>query len=140
MDLSDEEWKRKLTPEQYHVLRQKGTEMPGTGHLLHNDDTGDYICAGCGTVVFTSDSKYDSTVPGLIGWSSFADAASSDAVELRDDSSFGMVRTEVVCRTCGGHLGHLFEDRSSPTDQHYCINSTALEFKPGEDGNKGSDG
>ena len=133
-EMTDDDWKRRLTPEQYHVLRQKGTETPGTGQLLHNDATGEYTCAACGTVLFTSDQKYESTIPGLIGWPSFADAATlgddNEAVELTDDTSYGMHRTEVLCRTCGSHLGHLFPDDSSPTGQHYCINSTALGFAP----------
>lgn len=129
MDLTDDEWKAKLTPEQYRVLRQKGTEVPGSGALLHNNDTGDYTCAACGTVLFNSDEKYDSTIPGLIGWPSFAAAAADDTVELVDDNSMGMHRTEARCKTCGGHLGHLFPDDSSPTGQHYCINSAALDFK-----------
>ncbi len=128
-DTSDEEWKKKLSPEQYHVLREKGTEYPGTGTLLQNDKTGDYTCAACGTVVFKSDAKYETHVPGLIGWPSFADVASSDNVKLIADNSMGMRRTEVVCAVCGGHLGHLFDDPTSPTNQHYCINSAALDFK-----------
>ena len=128
-DLSNDEWKQKLTPEQYHVLREKGTESPGSGELLQNDSTGDYTCAACGTIVFKSDSKYETHVPGLIGWPSFADVANGDAVELITDDSMGMSRTEVVCKTCGGHLGHLFDDATSPTNQHYCINSVALDFK-----------
>lgn len=131
--LTDEEWKQRLTPEQYRVLRQAGTEYPNTGTLLHNTDTGDYRCAACGTLLFASDQKYDSNEPGLAGWPSFAAAAAlaegGDAIELRDDNSHGMVRTEVVCKTCGGHLGHLFPDQSSPTGQHYCINSASLDFK-----------
>lgn len=129
VDLTDDEWKAKLTPEQYRVLRQKGTEVPGSGELLHNTETGDYACAACGTVLFKSSEKYDSTVPGLIGWPSFADVADSTMVELIDDNSMGMHRTEARCKTCGGHLGHLFPDDSSPTGQHYCINSAALDFK-----------
>ena len=130
MDLSDEEWKKKLTPEQYEVLRGKGTEAPFSGKLLENKENGEYTCAACGTVIFTSDSKYDSDTPGLIGWPSFSDVANSDAVELRDDNKWGMHRTEVVCKTCGGHLGHLFADESSPSGEHYCINSAALQFLP----------
>jgi peptide-methionine (R)-S-oxide reductase len=130
MDLSEDEWKQKLTPEQYHVLREKGTEVPGTGELLHNEKTGEYTCAGCGNVVFKSDTKYESTVPGLIGWPSFAEAAANDAVKLQPDDSLGMSRTEVVCANCGGHLGHLFDDPSSPNGKHYCINSCALNFEP----------
>ena len=129
MNISDDEWKKKLTPEQYHVLREKGTEYPGTGELLHNEATGEYRCAACNTVLFKSDTKYESTLPGLIGWPSFADSASNDAVELVDDNSLGMHRTEVICKTCGGHLGHFFPDESSPNGQHYCINSAALNFE-----------
>lgn len=128
MNMSDDQWRQKLTPQQYRILRQKGTEAPFTGELLHNDRSGDYTCAACGTVLFKSDAKYESDLAGLQGWPSFADAAASDAVELLDDSSFGMERTEVICKNCGGHLGHLFPDASSPTGQHYCINSDALSF------------
>jgi peptide-methionine (R)-S-oxide reductase len=135
MDLSqmtDADWKQKLTPEQYHVLREKGTETPGTGALLNNNADGDYTCGACGTVLFKSDAKYDSTIPGLIGWPSFDDVAKltdgTDAVELHDDNSMFMKRTEAICKTCGSHLGHLFPDDSSPTGQHYCINSAALDF------------
>ena len=127
--LTDDEWKKRLTPEQYHVLREKGTEVPGTGTLLHNNDTGEYTCGACGRVVFTSDSKYDSTTPGLIGWPSFSEAASRDAVALVPDDSMGMSRTEVMCHHCGSHLGHLFEDASSPNGKHFCINSVALQFE-----------
>ena len=129
MDLSNDEWKQKLTPEQYHILREKGTEIPGTGALLHNEGTGDYTCAACGNVVFKSDAKYESTMPGLIGWPSFADAASEGAVKIQADDSLGMSRTDVVCANCGGHLGHLFDDPSSPHGKHYCINSGALNFE-----------
>jgi peptide-methionine (R)-S-oxide reductase len=129
MNLSDDEWKAKLTPEQYHVLREKGTEAPFSGQLLHNDKTGDYTCAACGAVVFKSDTKFDSTVPGLEGWPSFAEVAASNAVELENDNSLGMNRTEVICKNCGSHLGHLFDDPASPSGQHYCINSAALDFQ-----------
>lgn len=128
-DMTDEEWRTKLTPEQYEVLREKGTEPPGSGNLLSTNDAGMYVCAGCGSELFESDAKYDSHTPGLIGWPSFMDAAKSDAVELVDDNRHGMHRTEVLCRTCGGHLGHLFDDPSSPNGVHYCINSVALDFK-----------
>lgn len=127
--MTEDDWKAKLTAEQFHVLREKGTEAPGTGALLHNDKTGDYSCAACGQIVFKSDSKYESSLPGLIGWPAFSEAAANDAVELRTDDSLGMQRTEVVCKNCGGHLGHLFDDPSSPNGQHYCINSVALDFK-----------
>jgi methionine-R-sulfoxide reductase len=128
-DVSENEWKQKLTPEQYRVLRQKGTEVPGSGELLHNDKTGEYSCAACGNVVFASDTKYESTMPGLIGWPSFSEAANNDAVELKPDDSLGMSRTEVICKKCGSHLGHLFDDPTSPNGQHYCINSVSLDFK-----------
>jgi peptide-methionine (R)-S-oxide reductase len=128
-NMTEEDWKQKLTPEQYHVLREKGTEIPGTGKYLDHDENGDYTCAACGTVLFKSDTKYESTLPGLIGWPSFSEAADNGAVKLSDDSSLGMSRVEVTCATCGGHLGHLFDDPSSPNGKHYCINSTALDFK-----------
>lgn len=129
MQLTDDEWKAKLTPEQYHVLREKGTETPGTGKYLYNDEHGVYRCAACGIELFKSDAKYESTIPGLVGWPSFSDATTSDAVILSDDNSLGMHRTEVTCKNCGSHLGHLFPDDSSPNGQHYCINSTALDFE-----------
>jgi peptide-methionine (R)-S-oxide reductase len=127
--MDDADFKQKLTPEQYHVLREKGTEAPGSGTLLHNDKTGDYQCAACGQVVFKSDTKFESTMPGLIGWPAFSEVASNDAVKLVPDNSLGMQRTEIICANCGSHLGHLFEDPSSPNGQHYCINSAALDFK-----------
>lgn len=126
---SDDELKKKLTPEQYHVLREKGTEAPGTGKYLNFNEKGMYTCAVCGAELFSSDTKHASTMPGLIGWPSFAEAASNVALELRDDNSLGMHRTEVVCRNCGSHLGHLFDDPSMPTGKHFCINSCALDFK-----------
>jgi peptide-methionine (R)-S-oxide reductase len=129
VQLSDDEWKTKLTDEQYRILREKGTELPGSGRLLHNTRNGDYACAACGQVVFESDSKYDSVVPGLIGWPSFSEAASREAVKLVDDTSNGMQRVEVVCSNCGSHLGHLFSDKSSPSGLHFCINSAALGFE-----------
>jgi peptide-methionine (R)-S-oxide reductase len=129
MQLTDDEWRKKLTPAQYHILREKGTELPGSGKLLYNGDSGMYTCAACGTAVFKSDTKYESTMPGLIGWPSFSSAVSEDAIKLREDNSAGMHRVEVTCNTCGGHLGHLFDDPSSPNGQHFCINSDALEFK-----------
>jgi peptide-methionine (R)-S-oxide reductase len=127
-NLTDDEWKKKLTPEQYHVLRQKGTEAPFSGKLLANTETGQYKCAACGSVVFESGAKYESNMPGLTGWPSFSEVAASQAVDLVDDDSLGMHRTEVVCKTCGGHLGHVFDDEESPTGKHYCINSCVLDF------------
>lgn len=129
MQISEDEWKDKLTPEQYHVLREKGTEAAGTGHLLHNNKTGDYTCAACGTLLFHSDTKFESTLPGLVGWPAFADPASNDALILQPDDSLGTTRTEITCKNCGSHLGHLFEDPTSPNGQHYCVNSAALGFK-----------
>jgi len=125
---SDEELRKRLTPEQYRVLREHGTETPGTGALLYNEEKGEYRCPVCHALLFTSDAKYDSTTPGLIGWPSFSEAASNAALTLVPDDSLGVRRTEVVCATCGSHLGHLFDDPSSPNGQHYCINSAALEF------------
>jgi methionine-R-sulfoxide reductase len=120
----------KLTDEQKDALFNKATEAPFTGKFLHNKDTGMYTCVNCGAELFGSKSKYDSTTPGLLGWPSFADVAQAGAVKLLDDDSLGMHRVEVQCANCGGHLGHVFDDESSPTGQHYCINSCALDFRP----------
>ncbi len=127
MQLSDEEWRKKLTPAQYSVLREKGTEAPFTGELLHKKDSGMYVCAACGSELFDSKTKFDSGS----GWPSFYDVASSETVKLVDDSSHGMQRTEVICANCSGHLGHLFDDApQTPTGQRFCINSCSLDFKP----------
>ncbi len=126
MQLSDDEWKAKLTPEQYDVLRQKGTEAPGTGKLLHENGAGDFVCGACGNVVFKSDTKFDSGS----GWPSFYDPANTEAVRLVEDTSAGMHRVEVTCANCGGHLGHVFNDaHDQPTGMRFCINSAALDFK-----------
>lgn len=129
-DQPEEYWKDKLTDEQFRVLRQKGTEAPFSGKFLEHKDEGNYTCVACGEVLFDSMGKYDSDTPGLSGWPSFADVAKTGTVKLIPDDSWGMKRTEVVCSNCGGHLGHLFDDRSSPSGQHYCINSCAIDFDP----------
>ncbi len=126
MQLTNEDWKNRLTPGQYKILREKGTEPPFTGHLLNNKDTGDYTCAACGTILFKSDHKFDSGS----GWPSFYDVASSDKVKLLDDTSLGVARVEVECGTCDGHLGHVFDDAyDQPGGKRYCINSASLDFQ-----------
>ena len=116
-----------LTDEQYKVLRQKGTEAPFSGHLLHEKGKGDYTCVACGAVLFNSEQKFDSGS----GWPSFYDVAKTGVVKLVEDNSLGAKRTEVVCSVCGGHLGHVFDDaHDQPTGQRYCINSVCLDFKP----------
>lgn len=125
-----ESWKEKLTPEQYRVMREGGTEAPFTGEIYDNHGTGMYRCAACGAELFSSDAKFESTIPGLQGWPSFEKPENLEHVELREDNSLGMKRTEVICKNCGSHLGHLFEADDSKTGQHYCINSCALDFKP----------
>jgi len=121
---SEEQWREALTPEQYDVLRRQGTEPPFTGSYVYAKDSGTYRCAACGAELFSSDTKFDSGT----GWPSFYEPMDEGGVELRSDHSHGMVRTEVVCATCGGHLGHVFDDGPHPTGQRYCINSCALDL------------
>ena len=125
MKLSEDEWKKKLDPEKYHILRLKGTERAFTGKYYKNKEKGTYICSGCGEELFDSDTKYDSGS----GWPSFWEVISKDSVDLKSDHSLGMHRIEVICSICGGHLGHVFDDGPKPTGKRYCINSTSLQFQ-----------
>ena len=127
---TEQDWQRELTPEQYEVLRRKGTERPFSGEYVYSKADGMYRCAACGAGLFRSDAKFDSGT----GWPSFTQPALADAVELVDDTSHGMRRTEVVCRSCGGHLGHVFPDGPGPTGERYCINSLSLELDEDTEG------
>ena len=123
---NEEEWKEKLTEEQYRVLRLKGTERPFTGKYWDNKEKGVYYCAGCGTPLFDSKSKFKSSS----GWPSFSAPIMDSNIDLTQDNSIGMRRTEVLCSNCGGHLGHVFDDGPKPTGSRYCMNSISLDFKP----------
>jgi peptide-methionine (R)-S-oxide reductase len=127
---TDADWRQELTPEQYHILREKGTERPFTGKYVNNHANGTYTCAACGAELFASDTKFESGS----GWPSFYEPKNTENVDLHKDRSFGMMRVEVTCKQCGGHLGHLFPDGPRPTGQRYCINSASLTFQPADEG------
>ena len=126
IEKTDTEWREELTPEQYEVLRRKGTEAPFTGKYVHNHDDGMYHCAACGAALFSSGTKFESGS----GWPSFYEPAVAENVEVHRDASHGMIRTEVRCANCGGHLGHVFDDGPNPSGLRYCINSCSLDLQP----------
>jgi peptide-methionine (R)-S-oxide reductase len=126
VEKSEAQWREELTPERYEVLRRAGTEAPFSGEYVYNKESGSYRCAACGAELFDSQTKFDSGT----GWPSFTEPAVAEAIELREDKSLFMRRTEVLCRRCGGHLGHVFDDGPGPTGERYCINSLALDFAP----------
>ncbi|HUN89271.1 MAG TPA: peptide-methionine (R)-S-oxide reductase MsrB [Terriglobales bacterium] len=123
---TEEEWRQQLTPEQYHILREKGTERAFTGEYTNTKTPGTYLCAACGQELFGSDSKFDSHC----GWPSYYEPLKEDAVDEHEDHSYGMSRTEVTCSRCGGHLGHVFPDGPNPTGLRYCINSASIKLDP----------
>jgi peptide-methionine (R)-S-oxide reductase len=125
MHKTDEEWKKTLTAEQYHVLREKGTERPFTGEYANSHEKGTYVCAGCGNPLFSSETKFESGT----GWPSFWQPLSEESVATEADRSLFVKRTEVLCRRCGGHLGHVFDDGPRPTGQRYCMNSVAMKLE-----------
>jgi len=129
VEKTEEEWRKLLTPEQYNVLRQKGTESPFTGKYYLNKDKGMYVCAACGNELFTSDMKFDSHC----GWPSFDKEIAGGKIKTHVDATHGMIRTEIVCGKCGSHLGHLFDDGPTETGMRYCVNSVSLDFKPADD-------
>lgn len=126
IEKTDEQWRQELTPAQYEVLRRKGTEPPFAGGYVHTHEDGVYRCAACGTELFSSEAKFDSNT----GWPSFTEPAVAAHVQLRENHSHGMTRTEVTCAACGGHLGHVFDDGPGGDGQRYCINSAALSLDP----------
>ena len=131
---TDEEWREILTPRQYDILREKGTERAFSGHYIEYHEDGTYVCAGCGNELFRSDTKYDSKS----GWPSFWKPLADDRIKTETDRSFFVVRTEIVCARCGGHLGHVFEDGPEPTGLRYCVNSLSLDFVKNADEEKSS--
>lgn len=134
LKLSENEWRNKLTPIQFNILRQKGTERPFTGEYYNHFESGVYHCAGCDVALFRSDTKFESGC----GWPSFFEAATKGSIEYKKDMTYGMIRTEVLCSKCGGHLGHVFDDGPEPTGKRYCINSGAITFQSDKDSNDNS--